>query len=241
MSALVRGELIKLRSTRTAFGFAAAALLLVLASVLVSILAGDPHSIEDKRSALAFGGPLSIPLLVFGAVGATGEYRHRTLAPALLVAPGRPRLALARTLAYAATGVVIGLAMLVLTFAIGLPLLSGADGPALAGGDYARLAVGGVLSAGLSSALGVGVGTLVRNQVGAVVGLLIYVFLIEPLILVLLSDTASKYTVGQAQTALGGGSGSDLLPWGLALLVFAGWSAALVAAGGLVDARRDVV
>jgi hypothetical protein len=56
-----------------------------------------------------------------------------------------------------------------------------------------------------------------------------------------LTDNASKYTVGQAQTALGGGSGSDLLPWGVALLVFAGWSAALVAAGGLVDARRDVV
>jgi ABC-2 type transport system permease protein len=240
MSALVRGELIKLRSTRTALGFATVALLLVLASVLVSLLAGEPFSIEDKRSALAFGGPLSIPLLVFGAVGATGEYRHRTLAPALLVAPGRPRLVLARTLAYAATGMAIGVAMLVVTFAIGIPLLSGADGPALDGGDYARLAVGGVLSAGLSSALGVGVGTLVRNQVGAVVGLLVYVFLVEPLILVL-TDTASKYTVGQAQTALGGGSGSDLLPWGVALLVFAGWSAALVAAGGLVDARRDVV
>jgi ABC-2 type transport system permease protein len=240
MSALVRGELIKLRSTRTALGFAAVALLLVLASVLVSLLAGEPFSIEDKRSALAFGGPLAIPLLVFGAVGATGEYRHRTLAPALLVAPGRPRLVVARTLAYAATGMGIGVAMLVVTFAIGIPLLAGADGPSLGGGDYARLAVGGVLSAGLSSALGVGVGTLVRNQVGAVVGLLVYVFLVEPLILVL-TDTASKYTVGQAQTALGGGSGSDLLPWGVALLVFAGWSAALVAAGGLVDARRDVV
>lgn len=240
MSALVRGELIKLRTTRTALGFAAAALLLVLASVLVSILAGDPHSLDDKRSALAFGGPLSIPLLIFGAVGATGEYRHRTLAPALLVAPGRTRLVTARTLAYAATGLLIGVGMLAVTFAIGIPLLSGADGPALAGGDYARLAVGGVLSAGLSSALGVGVGTLVRNQVGAVVGLLVYVFLVEPLVIVL-SDTASKYTVGQAQSALGGGQGSDLLPWGLGLAVFAGWSLALVAAGALADARRDVV
>ena len=41
--ALLRGEMIKVRTTRTALGFAGAAVLLVLAVVLITILAGDPH------------------------------------------------------------------------------------------------------------------------------------------------------------------------------------------------------
>jgi ABC-2 type transport system permease protein len=89
------------RTTRTALGFAIASVLLVLAYVLVSFLAGDPTTASEKRDALNVGGVLSIPLLLFGIVGATGEYRHRTLAPAVLIAPDRMRLTGARLLAYA--------------------------------------------------------------------------------------------------------------------------------------------
>lgn len=240
MTALIRGEAIKLRSTRTALGFAAAALLLVLAVVLVSTLAGDPRTLEDKRAAIGFGGVLSLPLAIFGVVGATGEYRHRTLAPALLVAPGRTQLVVARTIAYGAAGLLIGLAMLVLTFAIGIPLLAGAPGPDLGAGDYVRVGAGGVAAAGLSAALGVGLGTVVRNQVAAVVGFVVYLFIVEPLV-ALLSDTTSKYTLGQVQTAVGAGTSGDLLPWGLALVVLVGWTVAAVVAAAVADAGRDVV
>ena len=57
MSRLVRtGQLLKLRTTRTALGFTAAVVVLTLAIVLITILAGDPRTIADKRSALAVGG-----------------------------------------------------------------------------------------------------------------------------------------------------------------------------------------
>jgi hypothetical protein len=42
MIALLRGEMVKVRTTRTALGFAGAAVLLVLAFVLITILVGDP-------------------------------------------------------------------------------------------------------------------------------------------------------------------------------------------------------
>jgi outer membrane protein insertion porin family len=58
--------------------------------------------VSDKRDALNVGGVLSVPLLIFGIVGATGEYRHRTIAPAVLIAPGRLRLTVARLIANAA-------------------------------------------------------------------------------------------------------------------------------------------
>ena len=99
MIALAQAELLKLRSTRTFLGFLAASVLLVLTFVLLSILAGDPSTISDKRDAIGFAGVLGVVLLVFGVVGATGEYRHRTLAPALLVAPDRARLTASRIVA----------------------------------------------------------------------------------------------------------------------------------------------
>ena len=84
MTALIRGGMIKVRTTRTALGFGISAVLLVLAFVLITILAGDPTTAQEKRDAFNVGGALSVPLLLFGIVGATGEFRHRTLAPAVL-------------------------------------------------------------------------------------------------------------------------------------------------------------
>lgn len=145
MTALVRGELVTVRTTRTALGFAAAAVLLVLATVLISALASDPTSLEDKRRVVNFGGTLSAVLLIFGVVGASSEYRHRTLAPALLIAPDRTRVDLARTSAYALAALLIGLPMLLVAFGLGIPLLGGTRDPDLAGNSVgqAATAVGG--------------------------------------------------------------------------------------------------
>ena len=47
MTALIRGELIKVRTTRTAIGFALATIALVLLQVLISILASDLVSVQE--------------------------------------------------------------------------------------------------------------------------------------------------------------------------------------------------
>ena len=120
-----------------------AAVLLVLAVVLITILAGDPTTAEEKRDALNVGGALSVPLLLFGIVGATGEFRHRTLAPAVLISPHRGRLTLARLIAYVFAAAVMGVAMVVVALAIGLPLLASRPGPDLDSTDYATVIGGG--------------------------------------------------------------------------------------------------
>ena len=171
------------------------------------MLAGNPKTIADKRSALAVGSTISALLLLFGVVGAGAEYRHRTLAPALLVAPARGRLLSARIVAYALAGLIIGLVMTAVAFAIGLPLLSGQPGPEPARIDYLRAAGGGLLTIVLSTILGVGVGTLVGNQIAAVIGSLVWIFIIEPLSN--LVGSISKFTIGQAATAIAGDTGGD--------------------------------
>lgn len=238
MIPLVRGEMIKVRTTRTALGFAAAAVLLVLAVVLITILAGDPTAAQEKKDALNVGGALSVPLLLFGIVGATGEFRHRTLAPAVLISPHRGRLTLARLIAYVFTAALVGVAMVVVALAIGLPLLAGRPGPDLETGDYTAVIGGGILTAMLCCALGVGIGVLVRNQVAGVVGALVWLLILEPLLPLIADDLAKGSILGAAGTL--GGAQSDEVTWAGALLVLGVWAAVFVVAGLLVDARRDV-
>jgi hypothetical protein len=235
---LVAGELIKVRTTRTALGFGAACLLLVVASVLITILAGHPDTLEDKRASLNFGSAIAIVLLLFGAVGATGEFRHRTLAPAVLIAPDRLRLLLARLGAYALTALALAAVMALVTLVIGIPLLGGEAGPDLGGGDYVKLVAGGLLVAALAVAIGVAFGTLVRNQVFAVIAVLVWVTILEPLV-GLIDDSYTDYTLGSTLTRVAQG-GDDRMSFGGAVLVLVVWGAVLLVGAAIVDRRRDV-
>jgi ABC-2 type transport system permease protein len=239
MSRRVRGELIKLRTTRTALGFAAGVAVLTLAIVLITALAGDPKTVADKRSALAVGSGVSALLLLFGVVGAGAEYRHHTLAPALLVAPGRGRLLAARVAAYGVAGLAIGVVMTAVAFAVGIPLIAGQPGPDLGASDYLRAGGGGLLAVTVSTMLGVGIGTLVGKQIPAVIGTMVWLFVLEPLS-GLIGDI-SKFTIGQSETSIGGDTGGDVLPWGAACLVLLAWTAIFLIAAAVVDARRDIV
>jgi ABC-2 type transport system permease protein len=236
--ALLHGEMIKVRTTRTALGFAAASVLLVLAVLLITILADDPTTQQEKRDAFNVGGALSIPLLLFGIVGATGEFRHRTLAPAVLISPHRARLTLARLVAYAFTAALTGVAMVAVALIVGLPLLAGQPGPDMDSNDYLTVIAGGIIAATLSCALGVGIGVLVKNQVAGVVGALVYLFIIEPL-LPLIDDVLAKGSILNAAGTLGGAD-SDELTWLGGLLVLGVWAGVAMAVGLFVDARRDV-
>ncbi|HEX4466321.1 MAG TPA: hypothetical protein VH025_03980, partial [Solirubrobacteraceae bacterium] len=82
------------------------------------------------------------------------------------------------------------------------------------------------------------VGTLVGRQVPAVIGSMLWLFIVEPLSN-LIGDI-SKFTIGQTETVVSGDRGGDLLPLGAAVLVLAGWAALLALAGALADRRRDI-
>lgn len=239
MTNVLRAELLKLRTTRTALGFAAAGVLLVLLGVLVSILAGDPSTSDDKRAAISIGGALSVVLLLFGVVGATAEYRHRTVAPAALIEPVRMRLTVGRMLAYGLAGLAVGALMLVVALAIGIPLLAGTQGPSLDAGDYAQAAGGSLLACGFGAMLGIGLGVLIRNQVAAIVGTLIFLFVAEPLI-GLASSAVRPYLIGNALGAVGDGNGRDQLTFAAAVAVTVAWTALALAAALIVDRRRDI-
>jgi ABC-2 type transport system permease protein len=181
-------------------------------------------------------------LLVLGIVATTGEHRHGTITSSLLASPDRRRLIGAKVLAYLLTGALLGLAAVLATLAVAVLWLSARDAPLdlLDAGDYLGLFVKGVAVSALSGAIGVGIGAIVRNQVAAVVGTLVYLFVLEPVIGVISSDVAA-YTIGGSQSALTAAPVDDALGPIAAGLVLAAWALVLGFGGAELEERRDVV
>jgi hypothetical protein len=237
VTALLRGELIKTLTTRTVFAYAALGAALAIANVLVLTLSGDLATVADKRGAIA-GFPML--LILFGLVGAAGEYRHRTAAPAALAAAGRRgRLLLARAGAYALTSLLLGALAVAVSLALGLPLLCGEPGPGLGSGEITVAAVGSVVGAGLCAIMGVAAGALVRNQVAGVVGALVLMFIAMPL-LNAVDETAAELSPFGAAFGLAGDPTADTLSSGEAGLVLAAWTVPLLLAAIVVERRRDL-
>ena len=237
MTALLRGELIKTATTRTLFAYAAIGVALVVANVLiVTQFSSELDHVSDKREAIA---GLPILLLLLGLVGAAGEYRHRTAGPAALAAGrGGGRLLLARAGAYAVTGLAVALLLAAVSLAIGLPLLASEPGAALGFGDVAAVAGGSLLAAALSAMMGVAVGALVRNQVAAVIGTLILIFVVSPLLNVV--DEASLELTPWGAAAVLAGEPRENVSWGGAAVILAAWTAPLLIAAIMAERRRDV-
>ena len=185
----------------------------------------------------------TVMLLILGIIGMTQEYRHRTATPTFLTTPRRGRVVIAKLLAYAAAAIPFALAILAVGVLV-VEIYAGARGaaPSLSG-DNLRV-LGGVWAAlVIYAVIGVGVGALLRNQVGAIVGALVYLYVVEPVIRSIPATApAFKWMPGGALEAMTATlNDTDLLePWqgGLLLLGY-GLLAALL--GTLLAVRRDVV
>ncbi|MBW0009633.1 MAG: hypothetical protein JO063_05855 [Pseudonocardiales bacterium] len=91
--------------------------------------------------------------------------------------------------------------------------------------------------------LGVGIGALVRNQVAAVVGLLVYLFVLDRVLTAIPAlQPVTRYLPGPAGDALTGGTlpNFPLLPAWAGGLLLAGYALVLAALGARFTLRRDV-
>jgi ABC-2 type transport system permease protein len=248
MTRLVSAELFKLRTTRTFYGVVGGALALVVGIVILAAATGTWHQ-GDKplRDLIGIAGFAQVFALVLGILAVTAEFRHGTITPSLLVVPNRVRLTLAKLGASLGTGLVLGLVATGLAAAIAAAIFNarGID-TGVTGSQVTNMIVGGTIATALYAALGVGVGAIVRNQVGAVVGTLVYLFVLENLLQIVkgLRDPLAKYGfggVGQGLTGTGD-TGADHPPLGQvsAGLVLAGYCAIFLLAGIAMMKRRDI-
>ena len=87
--------------------------------------------------------------------------------------------------------------------------------------------------------LGVAIGTLIRNQVGAIVAVVAYAFVVDALLFASV-PSVGRYPPGKAGDALAGRGVEHLLAPGPGAAVLIAWTLAFVAAAAARDAHSDV-
>ncbi len=243
MIAQVRAEILKIRSTRTTAGLVAGMLVIVIAFTVLSGLlqhARDLTSAEDQRQLLGIGGISGLFSGLAGILVLTSEYRFGTIRPTFLVAPSWLRILGAKLIATFLVGVIFGIVGTALSYAIGYVCLSERNIPfALDNRDIALLLGGSILASGIYGAIGVAFGAIVRNQIGAVIGILAWGFVVENLLFGLV-PSIGRFVPGEAANAMQGSSADHLLSPAVGGLVMLAWLAALALIGLLWTERRDV-
>lgn len=248
MTRLVRSEFLKLRTTRTFYGVVAGALALILIIVIGASAAGSFNPGDTPGADMLSIASLSQTFaLVLGILAVSTEFRHGTITPSLLAVPGRSRLVGAKLIAHLLAGALLGLVAYGLCALLASAILSFRDIElGLDSGEVIKIIAGGTIATALFAAVGVGLGALVRNQVGAVVGALGWVFVLEPLIGIIpgIDDAVQKYGFngvgnGLSAATFNGGQDTTLgqVPAGLLLAAYA---VILVVVGTMVLRRRDV-
>jgi ABC-2 type transport system permease protein len=252
LSSLIRSELLKLRTARsfivlTSIGVGLALLVSILSAILTDFASPDnPKPAIDAASNASF---VLLFVLMLGVLSVTTEYRHGSIASALLIEPDRPRLLAAKLVAASVAGAAVGLLATVLSFAIEAVLLPTQDFSLdLGAGQLFQLLAGMTVAGALMTALGVGVGALVRRQTPAIVGVLIYLVALEPILTgVVLRSSQVPFSLSAAMaevtatTDTAGVTGLDdplgQIAGGLVLL---GWALAFAVFGGAVMRARDI-
>jgi len=262
MSNAIRVELLKLRTTRLTYGLLlTGAAVTALFTNLEAALGGKGSSgPKPLYTASGFTDVFTggIWLLLFAAVAGvtvtTSEYRHHTATLTYLALPDRNRVLRAKMVAGALTGLVFGLAAVVVAggTAVGFTLAKGYQIP-LSDATMIRFAVGSLLAGALLSAIGTGVGALVKSQLAGIVSVFVWTIVIESLIGGLFNSTR-PYLPYTAATNLGGaalggaafgpahsGAGTGTpLPFAATVALLLAVAAAVTVAAAMTSVRSDV-
>jgi ABC-2 type transport system permease protein len=238
-----KAELLKIRSTRTTLGLVLGMVaLVVLFGLLTGLLTKTGHlaTKNDQRALLDIGSLAAVFSALAGILLVTSEYRYGTIRPTFLFSPRRSRVVAAKLAAGLLSGLALGIAAQALGAAITYICLSSRGiSFVLSGGDVALLVLGTIAAVALWGALGVGIGFAVRNQVGSIIGLLAWGFIVDSLLFAFV-PSVGRFTPTRAQDALAGLTTKDLLAPAAGGAILIAWAAALALTGLALTARRDV-
>ena len=237
MTGLLRAESLKLRSVPLP------RLMLLLAGlgagfiafVIVHTANAEHATVSPHNLVTAVAAPLWFLAVVVAVVASAGEFQHRTIQPTLLQMPQRGRLFLAKTLAAAAYGAIITLVGTLSATVVGLISMhitgtpTGPLRPELVGTVAASAAIGA-----LWAILAVGLGMLTRSTAIALVALLLWRFVLEGILPVIIGQPhLARWMPSRAADALLATHTELLQPWAAGLLLASYITAVIAAAAWL--------
>ena len=107
------------------------------------------------------------------------------------------------------------------------------------GSDTLALLFGAIAASAFGAMLGVAVGTLIRNQVGAILAIVAYAFLVDAVLFAAV-PSVGRFLPGKAGDALSGQPVEHLLTPGAGAAVLVAWTLALVGMATVRDDHSDI-
>ena len=239
MTAMLRSELLKARSLPVTWGFVAVIVLMTALNTSLSLSDPEIDLAADAgvRHVFTAGRDFAVLFIALGAVAAATEFRHGTAIRTFLLSPTRHRVLIAKVAAFAMLGLAVSIACAGAQMAIALPHIASEATAVSALDAPVAEPVATALACGLLyAALGVTLGTLLRNQVVALVVTFGWFAVAENALAQFLPDV-SRYLPGGL---FSGAGDTHLLATPLALALLLGYTVALGAVTAVTTLRRDV-
>jgi ABC-type transport system involved in multi-copper enzyme maturation permease subunit len=219
MSSLLRAELLKLRTTRTAYGYLIVLVALSGIAAAAQASAGHAFELDDpayQRDLVSQAIAAPLIALLLGIVLVTVEWRHGTITRTFLVTPRRERVIATKGIAAFLLGVVLAVLAVAVVLVVAAVVFSSDGGSLEVNGALAARIGEIVIAVALWGALGAGVGALVQNQTVALVGAIISIVVLEELLDALLGwagyGGVADALPGRALGALDGSRQGGLSP-----------------------------
>ncbi len=258
MIALIRSELRKWSTTRMWFGLTLGGILAVAVITLISALTAGSNNGNNGPAIPPLSDPAqvrtvygtafgigSLFTLILGVIAICGEFRHQTITPTFLASPRRNRVVQAKVVSIVAVSALSGIAMIAAGLLVGAIVISARGfGTRLGSGDIQQTLALMVLGLVVWSVLGLGVGTLLKNQIAAILVVVGFTFIAEPLLQAGLNAlgwfSVSKFLPGQASMAMVRTTSEHLQSWWGGTLTLLVYGAVAAAIGMFYTLRRDV-
>ncbi len=261
MIAGIRSEWLKLRTTAVPWVLSGIATLILALTILLIFLNGGsgngngndtgpafsiiPHTTHQLRNLVGAGVGGYLFALLLGTLMVTSEFRHKTVTTSFLVTPQRPRFVGAKLLTAALVSAGLALFLLVVT------VLGGGLVLALRGGSFSNMirqvpavAPGMLLVYALFGILGVGVGSLLTNQVAAIIVCLGWFLIVEQIVIGIWHGTSKWLPSGAASAAAnvtrGRGNDFGLFSWWQGSLLILAYGLIIAAIGSVILIQRDI-
>ncbi|MFF5175498.1 ABC transporter permease [Micromonospora sp. NPDC000089] len=266
---LVRSELLKIRTTSTwwllglgaflalalAFAFNAWYAHTVLSGNSEVAVGGEPATAAGQAANIYTSGQFLglLFVMLIGILMVTNEFFHQTATTTFLTTPRRTSVILAKLGAASLMGFGFWLATTVINLVAGAIFLN-LDGHGTQLGEWTvqRALLLNLLAYAIWTILGVGIGTLIPNQLGAVITAAV-VYLVATqvvqVLFVLLSSWLDNEAIAKwqvvwpaiASQVMISGERSGMLPaWWVGALVLIGYALVSGAVGVFVTRRRDI-
>lgn len=255
---LLKSEWLKLIYARANWGLLAASVWLAVVSTIVTPFVLQQQelvsfgTLQDQAvvdSIYANAVSSYIFSIILGVLIMAGEFRHGTAVATFLTAPKRVTVLWAKLGIAAIAGALMQLVSAVIAIAAGALTLTFFDDVAEpSAGIFVNTLLAAVLSGAVLAVIGVALGTLIRNQLIAVVSALVWLFIFEPILLVLWPEGGKWFPTGAISAMLAididapelGLSTADLLDPLSGTLLLLGYGAVFAAVAIATSLRRDI-